>query len=42
MWKLLLVRLEAELVSEQGRCTVCSKRTIGLAIVLEAPNGTPR
>jgi hypothetical protein len=24
------------------RCTVCAKRTIGLEIVLDVPNGTPR
>jgi hypothetical protein len=24
------------------RCTVCSKRTIGSEIILDAPNGTPR
>jgi hypothetical protein len=27
-------------VSVQDRCTVCAKRTIGLEIVLDAPNGT--
>jgi hypothetical protein len=29
-------------VSVQDRCTVCAKRTIGLEIVLDAPNGTLR
>ena len=29
MWNLILVRLEAVLVSEQDRCTVCGKHTIG-------------
>ena len=29
MWNLVLVRLEAVLVSEQDKCTVCAKRTIG-------------
>jgi hypothetical protein len=31
-----------ELVSMQDRCTVCAKHTLGLVIVLEAPDGTPR
>ena len=26
----------------QDRCTVCTERTIGLEIILDAPNGTPR
>ena len=26
----------------QDRCTVCVKRTIGLEIILDAPDGTPR
>ena len=36
------VRLEMVLVLVQGRCTVCAKRTIGLDIVLDAPDATPR
>jgi hypothetical protein len=28
-------------VSEQDRCTVCAKCTIGSEIILDAPNGTP-
>jgi hypothetical protein len=28
-------------VSVQDRCTVCAKRTIGIEIIMEAPNGTP-
>ena len=36
------VRLEMLLVLVQDRCTVCGKRTKGLDIVLDAPNGTPR
>jgi hypothetical protein len=35
-------RLETVLVSVQDRCTVCAKHTIGLAIVLDAPDHTPR
>jgi hypothetical protein len=41
MWNLILVRLETVLVSEQDRCTVCAKRTIGSEIGLDAPNRTP-
>jgi hypothetical protein len=26
----------------QDRCTVCTKRTIGSEIILDAPDGTPR
>jgi hypothetical protein len=36
MWNLILVRLEIVLVSEQNRCTVCAKFTIGSDIVLDA------
>jgi hypothetical protein len=28
-------------LSVQDRCTVCAKRTIGIEIVLDAPDGTP-
>ena len=31
------VRLEMVLVSVQDRCMVCTKRTIGLEIILDAP-----
>jgi hypothetical protein len=41
MWNLVSVRLETLLVSVQGRCMVCTKRTIGSEIVLDAPDGTP-
>ena len=37
MWNLILVYFERLLVSVQDRCTVCTKRTIGLDIVLNAP-----
>jgi hypothetical protein len=40
LWNLILVHLEMVLVSEQDRCTVCAKYTIGLEIVLDAPVGT--
>ena len=42
MWNLVLVRLETILVSVQDSCTVCAKSTIGLEIVLDAHDGTPR
>jgi hypothetical protein len=41
MWNPVLVYLEIVLVLVQDRCTVCAKRTIGLEIHLDAPNGTP-
>ena len=45
MWVLLnlvLVCLETVLVSVQDTCTVCATHTIGLDIVLDAADGTPR
>jgi hypothetical protein len=42
MWNLVSVRLETVLVSVQDRCTVCAEHTIGLEIILDAPNDTPR
>jgi hypothetical protein len=44
MWNLVSVYLETGLVlvSVQDRCPVCAIRTIGLEIVLDAPDGTPR
>jgi hypothetical protein len=42
MWNLILVHSETVLVSEQDRCTVCAKHTIGSEIILDAPDGTPR
>ena len=39
---LVSVHLEIVLIFSQVRCTVCAKRTIGLEIVLDAPDGTPR
>ena len=40
MWSLVLVRWEP--VSVQDRCTVGAEHTIGLEIILDAPDGTPR
>jgi hypothetical protein len=42
MWNLISVRVQTVLVSVQDRCTVCAKCTIGLEIILDAPNDTPR
>jgi hypothetical protein len=42
MWNLISVRLVTVLMLVQDRCTVCTKCTIGLEIVLDAPDGTPR
>ena len=39
---LVSICLQTVLVSVQDRCTICAKRTIGLGIVLDTPNGTPR
>jgi hypothetical protein len=41
-WTVVLVCLEIVLVSEQDCCTVCAEGTIGLEIILNAPDGTPR
>ena len=41
-WKLDSVYLEIVLILTQGRCTVYSEHTIGLDIVLDTPDGTPR
>jgi hypothetical protein len=37
MWSLILVHLEMVLVSEEDRCMVCTKRTIGSEIGLAYP-----
>ena len=42
MWNPRSVRLEMELVLVQDRCTLCAERTIGLDIVSDAPDGSPR
>jgi hypothetical protein len=41
-WKLVSVRLEIVLILTQDRSTVCAEHTIGLEIILGAPDGTPR
>jgi hypothetical protein len=42
MWNIILVCLEIVLVSVQDRCTVCTEHTIGIEIVLDTLDGTPR
>jgi hypothetical protein len=42
MWNLTSFRLETVLVSVQDRYMVCAKHTIGLEIILDTPDGTPR
>jgi hypothetical protein len=42
MWNLVLIYFETVLVSVQDRCTVCTERTIGIEIVLDTLDGTPR
>ena len=37
-----VVHVEIVLILMQDRCAVCVERTIGLEIVLDAPDGTPR
>jgi hypothetical protein len=41
-WKLVLVCLEIVVILTQDRCTVCAEHTIGLEIILGAPDGTRR
>jgi hypothetical protein len=41
-WNLVLIHLETVVVLVQDRCMVCAKRTIGIEIDLDAPDGTPR
>jgi hypothetical protein len=38
-WKPVLDHLEIALILTQDRCMVCAERTIGLQIVLDAPDG---
>ena len=42
MSNLISIRLDTVLVSVQDRCMVCAKHTIGLEMLLDAPDGTPR
>jgi hypothetical protein len=38
MWNLISVHSETVLESEQDRCMVCAKCTIGSEIILDTPN----
>jgi len=38
---LVLVCLDIVLTLTQDRCSVCAERSIGLEIVLDAPDGSP-
>jgi hypothetical protein len=42
MWNLSSFCYESVLVSMQNRGMVCARRTIGLEIILDAFDGTPR
>jgi hypothetical protein len=42
MWKLVLVRSDIVLILMQDKCMFCAKYYIGLEIVLNTPDGTPR
>ena len=42
MSNLVLIRLDMVLVSVQDRCIVSAKHTMGLEIILDAPDGTPK
>ena len=39
---LILVHLEIVVILTQDRFVVCTERTIGSEIILDAPDGTPR
>jgi hypothetical protein len=41
-WKLVLIRLEIVLILTQDTCTICAKCIIGLEIILDVSNATPR
>jgi hypothetical protein len=41
-WKHVSVCLEIVLISMQDSCSVCADRIIGIEIILDAPDGTPR
>jgi hypothetical protein len=42
LWNLVLVCFKKVLASVQDRCTVCTESTIGIEIVLDTLDGTPR
>jgi hypothetical protein len=42
VWNLVLVRFKTVFVLVQDRCTVCTEHTVGIEIILDALDGTPR
>jgi hypothetical protein len=42
MLNLVLVHLETVLVLVHDRCSVCTEHTIGIEVVLDTLDGTPR
>jgi hypothetical protein len=42
MWNLVLIYFETVFASVQDRCMVCTERTIGIEIILDTLDGTPR
>jgi hypothetical protein len=42
VWNFVLVRVETVLVSVRDRCTVSTEHTIGIEVILDAHDGTPR
>jgi hypothetical protein len=42
MWNLVSIYFETVLASVQDRCTVCTECTIGIEIILDTLDGTPR
>jgi hypothetical protein len=42
VWNLILVHLEIVSVLVKDRCTICTEHTIGIEIILDALDGTPR
>ena len=41
-FKPVSVLLDIVLILTQDRCMVCVEHTIGLKVILDAPDGTPR
>ena len=41
-WKLVSVRFEIVVILTQARCKVCPEHTLGLEVILDAPDRTPR
>jgi hypothetical protein len=39
---LILIRFGIVIIKMQDRCMVCAEHFIGLEIILDAPDGTPR